>query len=188
MVDIQIQGPEARISKNWCSLKKKKSYDLVFHFFLPESRWSLKKMSSPRIDLAFPTFRPDFIMISKKHLQRNQTICAIFEEPPKIEEGPSKKRGPRQLPHSPHPISGTDCSEIFKFLPDFFPSDFSSLEILNSSLGSQVAHFEKQYWYRLYNYTTEYLKQEHSLMHRIVIHINHNSNLKRIIAVFRFLS
>ena len=35
------------------------------------------------------------------------------------------------------------CSEIFKFLLDYFPSEFSSSEISNSSLGSQVAHFEK---------------------------------------------
>ena len=83
-------GPRGKDFQKLMFSKKEKSFDLVFHFFLPESRWSLKKKSSPRIDLAFPTFRPDFIMISKKHLQRNETICAIFEGPPKIEEGPSK--------------------------------------------------------------------------------------------------
>ena len=38
-----------------------------------------EKRSSPRIDLVFRTFRPDFMMISEKHLQQNETICAIFE-------------------------------------------------------------------------------------------------------------
>ena len=39
-------------------------------------------------------------MISQKHLQRNKTVYAIFEG------------GPRQLPHSPHPISTTDLARI----------------------------------------------------------------------------
>ena len=47
----------------------------------------------------FPTFRPDLIITSKKHLQQIETVCAIFER------APQKKGGPRQLPHSPHPIS-----------------------------------------------------------------------------------
>ena len=35
------------------------------------------------------------------------------------------------------------CSEILKLLLDSSTSDFSSLDISNFSLGSQVAHFEK---------------------------------------------
>ena len=46
----------------------------------PISRCSLKKKKvSPRTDLVFPTFRPDFVITSKKHLQRIETVCAIFE-------------------------------------------------------------------------------------------------------------
>ena len=93
--------------------KKEKRFDLVFHFFLAKSRCSLKKKKRffPRIDLVFSTFRPDFIIISKKHLQRNETVCAIFER------GVPKKGGPRQLPHSPHSISTTDYNFFQAFLP-----------------------------------------------------------------------
>ena len=50
-------------------------------------------------------------MISKKHLQLTETICAIFKG------GALKSRGAlngglRQLPHSPHPISTTDLSSV----------------------------------------------------------------------------
>ena len=38
-----------------------------------------KKGSSPRIDLAFPTFRPNFMRITKHHLRLTETISAIFE-------------------------------------------------------------------------------------------------------------
>ena len=150
VVDIQIQGPKARISKNRCSLEKKKGFNLVFHFFLSKSWsslknglhfdfvsdftivpakswWSLKKKTSLRfrlrfyyfspkimvvskkkslyrIDLVLPTFCPNFMMVSKKHLQLTETICAIF------------KGGPRQLPHSPHPISTTCYIKAIKVL------------------------------------------------------------------------
>ena len=46
-----------------------------------------KKKAFTRIDLVRPTFRPEFIRISKKHLQQNETTCAIFEG--------GKKRGAR---------------------------------------------------------------------------------------------
>ena len=53
---------------------------------------SRKKRSSPQIDFIFPTFRPNFILISKKHLQQNETICAIFKGgAPKIDRDPQKK-------------------------------------------------------------------------------------------------
>ena len=53
---------------------------------------SKKKNVSLRIDLIFPTFRPNFIIISKKHIQQNKTIW--FRGGLKIEGGP-KKRGAR---------------------------------------------------------------------------------------------
>ena len=39
-------------------------------------------MVIPFIDLVFPTFHPNYIIISKKHLQQTQTISAIFEGGP----------------------------------------------------------------------------------------------------------
>ena len=42
-------------------------------------------------------------------------------------------------------LSLLHCSEIFKFIPDSSPSDFSSLEISNSSLRSQLVHFKKHW-------------------------------------------
>ena len=90
------------------SRKKRSSlqFDLWIPYFAPKSRCSLKKKrSSPRIDLVFLTFRPDFIITSKKHLQRIETLCAIFE-------GGQKPRVTRQLLHSPHPISTTDESSL----------------------------------------------------------------------------
>ena len=80
-------GAQGRDFQKLMFSKKKKSFDLVFHFFLPKLRCSLKKKSLPRIDLVFPTFRPDFIIISKKHLLPNESVCAIFEG------GPQKKGG-----------------------------------------------------------------------------------------------
>ena len=57
------------------SKKKGLQFNLIslFAIFLPKSRWSLKKRFSLRIDLLFPTFRPNSIMISKKHKRQNET-------------------------------------------------------------------------------------------------------------------
>ena len=86
---------------------KKKIFDLVFPFFSQNHRVSKKKKrSSLRIEqLVFSTFRSNLIMISKKHLQQNETICGIF------------KGGPRQLPHSPRPISTTARIRDHRKLP-----------------------------------------------------------------------
>ena len=127
-IHINSEGPEARIPKNWCFLKRK-VFDLVFPIFLPKSSWSLKKKKKKRfslwIDLVFPYSSPNFIVISqkrssdefvlrfptfsnnfivifKKNLQQNKTICIIFKK-----GAPKNEGGPRQLPHSPHPISTT---------------------------------------------------------------------------------
>ena len=80
-------GARAKDFQKLMFSKKEKSFDLVFYFFLAKSWCSLKKKSLLRIDLVFSTFFPDFIIISKKHLQGNETVCAIFER------GAPKKRG-----------------------------------------------------------------------------------------------
>ena len=41
-----------------------------------------KKRTSFQIAFVFLTFRPNVIMISKKHIQENETICGIFEGGP----------------------------------------------------------------------------------------------------------
>ena len=94
-----------------------------------------KKRSSPRIDIVFPIFRPDFIIISQKYLQQNETICANFEG------DPSKKGGLRQLPHLPHPIFTTAANHLnlkYSFnLPDtdiYLINYFFSVAILLLSL------------------------------------------------------
>ena len=89
------------ISKKKFSLQ----FRLPFYYFSPKIMMvSKKKRSLPRIDLVLPTFCPNFMMVSKKHLQLTETICAIF------------KGGPRQLPHSPHPISTTCYIKAIKVL------------------------------------------------------------------------
>ena len=96
--------------------------------------WSLKKRSSLRIHLALPTFRPNFIMISNKHLQLTETICAIF-----------KGKGQRQLPHSPHSISTTVCNRCFRNLL-LFKNDqnFLSVLMINVKLNlSQLVIFAR---------------------------------------------
>ena len=78
--------------------KKKVQFNLISNFpiLLPKPRCSLKKRSHLESISIFPTFRPDFIITSNKHLQQIETVCIIFEG------------GPRQLSHSPHPISTTN--------------------------------------------------------------------------------
>ena len=101
------------LSNSRYSLKKKKSLRLNlisdFPILLPKSRSFLKKKEGFHLKSIsiFPTFRPNFIITSKKHLQQIETVCAIFKGVPKIEGVPQKKGGPRQLLHSPHPISTT---------------------------------------------------------------------------------
>ena len=83
--------------KSRCSLRKKGLYfDFIsdFSIFLPKSGCSLKKNSLFRIVL----------YTLNKHLQRIETVCAIFE-------GGPKKGGLRRLPHSLYPISTTACRQ-----------------------------------------------------------------------------
>ena len=80
---------------SWCPLKKKvftSISSLISPFFSRNQGvlWK-KKRSSLRIAL----------YILNKHLQRIETVCAIFEG------GPQKKGGLRRLPHLPQPISTT---------------------------------------------------------------------------------
>ena len=52
-------------------------------------------LKSEFLSVCIKSFCPDFVITSKKHLHRIEIVCAIFEG------------GPRQLSHSPHPISTT---------------------------------------------------------------------------------
>ena len=82
-------GPEARISQRLMFSRKKGLWSCLSLIIVTTK----KKRSSPRIDLVFPTFCPSFIMISEKHMQQTETICAIFKGAAKI-EGILKKGGP----------------------------------------------------------------------------------------------
>ena len=61
------------------SKKEKELWSCLSPFSPKSTVFSKKKRSLPRIDLVFLTFRPDFIIISKKHLQQNESVCGIFE-------------------------------------------------------------------------------------------------------------
>ena len=62
--------------------KKKVFTSNLFPYFSPKIiviSKKKKKRSSLQIHFVFPTFRLNFIMIFKKHIQQNETICCIFE-------------------------------------------------------------------------------------------------------------
>ena len=114
------------LPKSRCSLKKSLRFNLIsdFPILLPKSMCSLKKKGL-HLELIsiFPSFRPDFIRTHKKRLQRIETVCAIFEG------------GPRQLPHSPHPLSTTPCISIYLLTSCTSLIFFNAISSLLSSLA-----------------------------------------------------
>ena len=58
VVDIQIQGPEARISKNWCSLEKKKALISSLTFISQHHVNLQKKKKEKKSLLRFRHFSP----------------------------------------------------------------------------------------------------------------------------------
>ena len=71
-------GAEARILKNWCSLKTKEDFDLALCNFSPKIIMiSKKKRSLLRIDLLFPYFPPKIMVISKKKGLHSESNCGL---------------------------------------------------------------------------------------------------------------
>ena len=113
------------VPKSECPLKKKVFTSVCSQISLFSVKirvFSKKKRSSLRFHLRFLYFPPKITVFSKKkrsslrivlytlnkHLQRIETVCAIFKGAPKIE---AKKGGLRQRPHLAHPISTTGWEE-----------------------------------------------------------------------------
>ena len=105
------------IPTTWCSLKKRSTCLKKARFL----KFDLKKSQSGNPGFNHSTTLPIFLSLKSN----NSKKIFHFEVPIFL---------PRL--HS---------TEIFKFLLNSSPSDFSFLEISNSSLGSQVAHFEKHW-------------------------------------------